>query len=55
MYVLSSSHQHSVLILKNFVTVRVTEDRNRLPGWVVGSPSLEIFKMHLDTYLCDLL
>ena len=41
MYVLSSSHQHSVLILKNFVTVRVTEDRNRLPGWVVGSPSLE--------------
>jgi len=41
-------------IWKNF-TVRVTEHWTRLPREVVGSPSVEIFKTCLDTYLCDLL
>lgn len=40
---------------KNFFTVRVPEHWNRLPREVVESPSLNIFKSHLDTYLCNLL
>jgi len=40
---------------KNFFTVRVTEPWNRLPREVVDSPSLEIFKTHLDKALCNLL
>ena len=39
---------------RNFFTVRVMEHWNRLPTEVVESP-LEIFKNHLDDYLCDLL
>ncbi|KGL79052.1 hypothetical protein N309_01267, partial [Tinamus guttatus] len=35
-------------IRKIFLTVRVTEHRNRLPREVVESPSLEIFKTRLD-------
>ena len=33
---------------KNFFTVRVTGHWNRLPRAAVESPSLEIFKSHLD-------
>jgi len=40
---------------KNFFTLRVTEHWNRLPREVVESPSLEIFKTHLDAVLCNLL
>jgi len=40
---------------KNFFTLRVTEHWNRLPREVVESPSLEIFKTHLDKLLCSLL
>ena len=39
---------------RNFFTVRVTEHWNRLPREVMESP-LEIFRTHLDTYLCSLL
>jgi len=40
---------------KNFFTLRVTEDSNRLPREAVDSPSLEITKTHLDEVLCSLL
>jgi len=40
---------------KNFFPLRVTEHWNRLPRGVVESPSLEIFKTHLDKVLCSLL
>ncbi|GAB0179347.1 hypothetical protein GRJ2_000400000 [Grus japonensis] len=40
---------------KNFFTLRMTEHWNRLPREVVESPSLEIFKTHLDAILCNLL
>ncbi|GAB0206839.1 hypothetical protein GRJ2_003149500 [Grus japonensis] len=40
---------------KNFFTLRLTEHWNRLPREVVESPSLEIFKIYLDTILCNLL
>ncbi|PKU48787.1 hypothetical protein llap_963 [Limosa lapponica baueri] len=40
---------------KNFFTVRVTEPWNGLPGEVVESPSLEIFKTHLDAVLSNVL
>jgi len=40
---------------KNFFPLRVTEHWNRLPREAVDSPSLEIFKTHLDEVLCDLL
>jgi len=40
---------------KNFFTLRVTEHWNRLLREAVESPSLEIFKTHLDAVLCNLL
>ena len=40
---------------KNFFPLRVTEPWPRLPRGAVESPSLEIFKTHLDTVLCPLL
>lgn len=40
---------------KNVFTVWVTEHWNRLPRAVVESPSLEILKMSLHGFLCDLL
>jgi len=40
---------------KNFFPLRLTEHWNRLPREVVESPSLEIFKTHLDKVLCSLL
>jgi len=40
---------------KNYFIVRVAEHWSRLPRDVVESPSLEIFKTNLDTFLCDLL
>jgi len=42
-------------VMKNFFPLRVTEHWNRLPREVVESPSLGIFKTHLDKVLCSLL
>jgi len=39
---------------KNFFPLRVTERWNRLPREVVDSPSLKIFKTHLDKVFCSL-
>ena len=39
----------------HFFTVRVAEHWDRLPREVVESPSLEIFKTHLDAILCNML
>ncbi|KAJ7396394.1 hypothetical protein BTVI_145451 [Pitangus sulphuratus] len=38
---------------KNFFTVQVAKQWNRLPREGVESPSLEIFKNHLDAILCN--
>jgi len=41
--------------MKNFFSLRVTVHWNRLPREVVDSPSLEMFRTHLDEVLCSLL
>ena len=38
-----------------FLTVRVVKQKKRLPRKVVEPSSMEIFKIHLDAYLCELL
>jgi len=39
-----------MIIRKNLFTWKVTEHWNRLPRGIVESPSLEIFRTHMDTF-----
>ena len=45
---LKLKHRKFHLNMQNFFTVSVMEYWNRLPRGAVGSPSIEVFKTHLD-------
>lgn len=40
---------------RNFFTLSAAEHWNTLPSEVLGSQSLDTFKIHLDKFLCNLL
>ena len=48
------SDGHKLEHRKFHKNMRITEHWNRLPRETVESPSLEIFKTCLDTFLCNL-
>ena len=52
---LKLEHRKSHTNMRKNFTVRVTEHWNRLPREVVESSPVEICKIHLHSYLCDLL
>ena len=51
---LKLEHRKFHTSMQDFFTGKVTEHWNRLPREVVECPSMEIFKTHLDPYLCNL-